>query len=203
MQKIFRSMAYGAVAVILSVVQASAVTYTYTGNPDPTRFNKSITAIVNLNCVGPCAAGDYIEGAGLISFSLTSFANLILSTASTDTGYTNDGYINYLVLNGSGDVTRWLLIARNNTQAGQPLLYTLGNDSGPPSNCNCGTQDYAEFTNPSTVYLFVVNNPGVWTAESVSSAPVPATLPLFAGGLGVVGFFARRKRRNRSGAVAV
>jgi hypothetical protein len=36
----------------------------------------------------------------------------------------------------------------------------------------------------------------------VSATPLPATLPLFAGGLGVVGFLAKRRKRNASRALA-
>lgn len=36
----------------------------------------------------------------------------------------------------------------------------------------------------------------------VSATPLPATLPLFVGGLGVVGYLARRRKRNASRAVA-
>ena len=33
-------------------------------------------------------------------------------------------------------------------------------------------------------------------SSGVSQTPLPAALPMFAGGLGVVGFFARRKKRK-------
>jgi hypothetical protein len=39
-----------------------------------------------------------------------------------------------------------------------------------------------------------VPNPGSW---SVSETPLPAVLPLFAGGLGVIGVLARRRRKQK------
>jgi hypothetical protein len=38
--------------------------------------------------------------------------------------------------------------------------------------------------------------------SDVSSTPLPATLPLFAGGLGLVGMFARRRKRNGAAVLA-
>jgi hypothetical protein len=41
-----------------------------------------------------------------------------------------------------------------------------------------------------------------WTAEVVTATPLPAALPLFAGGLGVIGLIGRRRKRKASAAVA-
>jgi hypothetical protein len=41
-----------------------------------------------------------------------------------------------------------------------------------------------------------------WTAEVVSATPLPAALPLFAGGLGIIGFVAGRKKPKAAGAAA-
>jgi hypothetical protein len=40
-------------------------------------------------------------------------------------------------------------------------------------------------------------------SESVSATPLPAALPLFAGGLGMVGLLARRKKRKAEGQLTV
>lgn len=38
--------------------------------------------------------------------------------------------------------------------------------------------------------------------ETINATPIPAALPLFATGLGVMGFFARRKKRKQTAAIA-
>jgi len=41
-----------------------------------------------------------------------------------------------------------------------------------------------------------------WTAEVVTATPLPAALPLFAGGLGIIGFVAGLKKRKAAGPAA-
>jgi hypothetical protein len=41
-----------------------------------------------------------------------------------------------------------------------------------------------------------------WTAEVVTATPLPAALPLFAGGLGIIGFAAGLKKRKAAGPAA-
>jgi hypothetical protein len=38
--------------------------------------------------------------------------------------------------------------------------------------------------------------------EQINATPIPAALPLFAGGAGVIGFFARRRKNRSKAAVA-
>ena len=60
------------------------------------------------------------------------------------------------------------------------------------------------------VFLSGVNGPTnsvsfenlAFTAESISSTPLPAALPLFAGGLGMIGLLAGRKKRKAASAAA-
>lgn len=40
------------------------------------------------------------------------------------------------------------------------------------------------------------------TAADISSTPLPATLPMFSAGLGLIGFFAKRKKRRRQAIAA-
>jgi PEP-CTERM motif-containing protein len=60
------------------------------------------------------------------------------------------------------------------------------------------------------ILTFAINNNGNFSDDSTaltleisSSTPLPATLPLFASGLGVIGLLARRRKRMNSAAVAV
>jgi hypothetical protein len=41
-----------------------------------------------------------------------------------------------------------------------------------------------------------------WTAEVVTATPLPAALPLFAGGLGMIGLIGRRRKRKNASAIA-
>ncbi len=51
------------------------------------------------------------------------------------------------------------------------------------------------FTNPdSTVFIDNIS--------AIASTPLPAALPLFAGGLGVMGWLARRRKRKNAAALA-
>jgi hypothetical protein len=71
----------------------------------------------------------------------------------------------------------------------------------------------ADPSGPSDPYynVFAVSDPAdssIYDQEftlgpSVSSTPLPAALPLFAGGLGIVGLLARRKKRKAEGQLTV
>lgn len=205
MSKTIRTMACAAVAVFLSVVQAGAVTYSYTGNPDPGHSNNYLTAIVDLACAGPCAAGDYTIGSGINSFSITAHnsSGVALDTISlTDAGITYYSYVNQLTLDGTGNVTMWFLLLQSLIDG--RYAFTLGHYDDHLGGCaGCGPdQEYFSNTSGATLFDEYPSTPGSWTAESAGAVPVPATLPLFAGGLGVMGLFARRKRRNLSAAAA-
>ena len=54
-----------------------------------------------------------------------------------------------------------------------------------------------------TLALFNENgDPLLSVDEQINATPVPATLPLFAGGAGILGFFARRRKKKAAVAVA-
>ena len=185
--------------------QAGAVTYQYTGNTLPSAFdiytgnplppgNYHVTGTADLNCGGPCYAGNYIEGGNLISFTLTafdSFNNVVLSMSNADAGYTNDGFVNYLKLNGSGVVTNWNILI--DSPAGTPNIVTAGNDNVNPFS---GTSE--GFVIGSAAY-YSNDSPGSWNA---SATPLPAALPMFATGLGVMGWLAKRRKRKATLAIA-
>jgi hypothetical protein len=54
--------------------------------------------------------------------------------------------------------------------------------------------------NDSVPYNYFVDDLSITTADATT--PLPAALPLFAGGLGVIGVFARRRKRKTSAAFA-
>jgi len=53
-------------------------------------------------------------------------------------------------------------------------------------------------TNQSNSFGFNTNQPGQWT---VAATPLPGALPLFAGGLSMIGLIARRKRQKNASAL--
>jgi len=66
----------------------------------------------------------------------------------------------------------------------------------PSPYCNSvGTED-SGFINSSSEYAFNLNDQGTWAEEAVSSTPLPAGLPLFVSGVGVLGLFGWRRKRN-------
>ncbi len=181
-------------AAIGAATQASATTYVYTGNALPAPLvGDYVTASVDLNCVGPCAAGDYIYSSGITSFSLTAYdsSNVPLVTISTSTpGVGFVGFNDYLTLDNSGQVTNWFL---NLTDHISSQLYTIGNDINPPSNCGgasgCGTSDLASigpYDSPN------YNNAGQWGVAS--AVPEPSTWAMMILGFAGIGFMAYRQK---------
>jgi hypothetical protein len=188
----------GAVAIGAATPPAWAAIYTYTSNPD-TFIQKNgnyVSAIVDLTCAGPCAAGNYIYGSGITSFSMTDYSstNAPLFTLSSGVA-TNFFHTNYLTLNNSGQVTNWLLWLRG--EFGYPVdseLRSLGNDNASPSNCFCESQDYGRqyFWNTDTqVSNLTAGDPGTWT---VAAVPEPSTWAMMILGFAGVGFMAYRRK---------
>jgi hypothetical protein len=56
---------------------------------------------------------------------------VLKSVSSNTPGVTFDGWVDYLKLNASGQVTSWFLYLKNGANA--PLIYTIGNDIGFPT----------------------------------------------------------------------
>jgi hypothetical protein len=212
MNKLIASVALA--TVFMAITQAGAATYTYTGvySPGNDGNNYYASAAVDLSCAGPCSSGIYTEGGTLTSFTLSidgpSPSNApVFSISSSDLNYISSadptlfGFPSYLTLSNVGGVitiTNWSVFADT---TGDPALnfaiYTIGND---PINF---TQDYYADGSISSGTLNA--NPGVWTGPGITSAtatPLPAALPLFAGGLGVMGLLARRRKRKNTAAIA-
>ena len=196
---IFRAIVSAFAGVLLAITQAGATTYTYTGNPDTTL--DYMTATVDLNCTGTCS-GNYLEGSGLISFVLTVFNSSnaqLISDSTSDAGYSNGGYQNYLSLSNTGAVNNWLLY--DNNIISTDLVYLVGPTNNYPGTFGSfGTYDYAQ--SGSNVLDYNVGNPGMWTASPTSPTPLPAALPLFATGLGALGLFGWRRKRKAAAITA-
>jgi PEP-CTERM motif len=189
---ILPTLLLGAAMALVTATQASATTYTYTSVADTSYgTGDQITASVDLNCAGPCAAGNYIYSTGISSFSLTANtgANVpIITLSDSSPGRLSDSWVDYLTLNNAGQVTNWFLWL----YTGVDYMYTLGNDTQtPPSNCRCGTQDYAGMNSGATVLLYNSNDPGTW---QVSGVPEPSTWAMMLLGFAGIGFMAYRRK---------
>src|SRR4051794_31410829 len=113
-------------AISLATSASQATTYLYTGNPT-FGTGSYITAAVDLDCAGPCAAENYIYSLDISGFSLDvhSSTGVVLESISSQTpGVTFDSYTNYLRLDVSGNVTSWFLYLNGNG-ANAPLIYTM------------------------------------------------------------------------------
>ncbi|SHK60541.1 PEP-CTERM protein-sorting domain-containing protein [Bradyrhizobium lablabi] len=170
-----------------STTHASATTYTYTGAPS--FGNESyVTATAELNCIGPCAAGDYLYSSDITAFSLSVHSNtteLLESVSSKTPGATLDGWVDYLRLNELGQVTSWFLYLNGNG-ADAPLIYTIGNAAGLP------TMDYGLRGTCDEAETYV--NTGTAGTWQVSAVPEPSTWAMLLLGFAGVGFMAYRRK---------
>lgn len=178
-------------ALAASVSQASATIYNYSGTPESYYKNYYVSATVDLNCAGPCAAGSYSYSSGITSFSLSAYStttNTPLFTMSSSTA-SFSGYNEYLTLNNSGQVTNWLLLIDDTY-----LVYTFGHASEPPYDDVTGdyVYAYAYASSRGGVSFEVDDDPGSWTA----AVPEPSTWAMMIIGFAGVGFMAHRRRSS-------
>ena len=187
------SLMFAAMILLASPI-AQAATYTYTGNPT---FGTAsyVTATVELNCAGPCAAGDYLYASGMSEYSLSVYSStneLLLSLSSQTPDVVTDPFVNYLTLGASGNVTSWFLFLDGNGTL-TPRIYSMGHDLGPPSTCMCGTQDFG-YTHPTdTTFVNLVDTPGNW---QVAAVPEPSTWVMLILGFAGVGFKFYTRKHN-------
>jgi PEP-CTERM motif len=192
-----KTFLYVVIGILFSVTQAFAVTYTYRGVRDTLNGNSYITATVNLNCAGPCPAGQYLEGGDLTAFTINLFSGadvLLASIGTSSIGYAVTPVQNYLTLGSAGNVISWVVTAYLNNV----LIDTVGNDTyfyDEEDGIILGTyyhQLYASQHGPGF---------GTWSF-SPSAVPLPAALPLFASGLGAIGLLGWRRKRKKTAAMA-
>jgi hypothetical protein len=211
MKTLVRLIAPLALSALLQISsQALAMTYLYTGNAGNNSFNNVgnyVSATVDLNCSGICSAGTYLLGPGINSFSLsdnTSANTPAFSHSSSDANADLAGFTDYVVLDSSGTVTKWLLLNYETVGSTSRYIFTMGNDK------SYGTQDFAGIFNTNThsyeYYDQSFANAGTWRvvdvapSEIASAVPEPSTWAMMILGFAGVGFMAYR-HRNRSTAL--
>jgi|SRR6202142_716850 len=163
--------------------------------------------------------------AGLALAAGTANASTVTYDFSPGASATGDGdsstFSGYFTYNTvSGDVTAPIGITVGGTDAGTYDTLISGGISGLYIATNASTGDQIDIylaavlngTSPdnlSTVYWGTVSSPptadfphSATETGFVSPTPLPATLPLFAGGLGFVGYLTGRKKRKAGQALA-
>jgi hypothetical protein len=195
---ILPALLVGVAMAIGAATQASATTYTYMGNPLD-NAGDYISASVDLNCAGPCAAGTYVFPSGILSYSLVAntSTNTPLATLSSTTVGVGSSFTDYLIFNNLGQVTNWRL--QLTSLYNEINLVTIGNDI-LPSLCgsSCGTEDIAQY-NFSTNLGPLNDSRGVW---AVTAVPEPSTWAMLLLGFAGIGFMAYR-RKSKPALIAV
>ncbi|MEZ5516954.1 MAG: PEP-CTERM sorting domain-containing protein [Gammaproteobacteria bacterium] len=165
-------------AALLLPIAANAGLIQYTSNTFAD--GSYMLALADVSFTG---AGTYAEGGGLNSFELAVFDNggsVIISAGNLSSGYTNDGFANYLTLDGTGGVTSWFLFANVSYN---PYIYTI----------SLPFRDDAYFIASTNTIFSNIDNPGRWT-QAQAAIPEPGTLALLGLSLAGLGLTRRRKR---------
>jgi hypothetical protein len=215
----------GVVCAALALVPGSvtssraAEVYSYVGNDYTSTygalFSSSDFMAISFTVAAPL--GDNFSGAvAPTSFTVSDGVDTI--TSGNSLALSNSQFPSYpsfdIVTNALGQITKWAIAVAytNNSGYSDTIVSISGlaetNYTSLPDHpaidiadawnyCNlpnCGEETYAgqDYT------------PGVWSYDpALSATPLPAALPLFAGGLGVIGLFGRRRKRESAAALAV
>ena len=175
--------------------RASSFLYTYTGNPffpspdvePPYTTSDKVTASIVLSA----ALADNLSEEQVMpaSFTLTDGHQTItnLNTPSLPANLFE------FSTNATGKITDWVI------DTGGPI----GEINTVNSSILSQSFDNAELNSPTAIGQNF-NDPGKWAGpnQPIASTPLPAALPLFAGGLGVMGLLGWRKKRKNTAAIA-
>jgi hypothetical protein len=172
--------------------KSSATTYTYTGNIDysDSFFEPRVTASVDLNCAGACAAGLYQFSSGISSFSLGIVSlDGIVDVVHTVGALGVDPFIysDYLILDGLGRVTNWFFFLRD----GGSSVMTQGNDT---ANQGAFRHRYEDYATTKGGFTLVENyEAGTWATAPIAAIPEPSTWAMMIVGFAGMGFMAYRR----------
>lgn len=175
--------------------RASSFLYTYTGNPffpspdvePPYTTSDKVTASIVLSA----ALADNLSEEQVMpaSFTLTD-GHQTITNLNTPSLAAN---LFEFSTNAKGKITDWVI------DTGGPI----GEINTVNSSILSQSFDNAELNSPTAIGQNF-NDPGKWAGpnQPIASTPLPAALPLFAGGLGVMGLLGWRKKRKNTAAIA-
>lgn len=153
-------------------------------------------------------AGNVSEGTGTLTLNLSTLSqayNLVTSSSSYFTSVTTTN----LDGNGTFSITGTNLSSFSIDTGNVGQIYSLTvTETEPTIDQTSGDVLFLDlYTNTWQIHgqydSTVASGDLLITGPSLATTPLPGALPLFAGGLGLVGFFAqRRKRKNTAATVA-
>ena len=178
-------------STVLFAGLASPAMATVVTSPDPAQF--SISEIPGQYTVNNASSNWYIY-----AFDVSNPAASLGGDSTTQPNWLAYDSIDVFPINRAEWVYGYTNINNASTSPSD-----LANDIGPNSSSN-------KFLFPVSLasdYLIYVTDTNGDTAmitgvTNISSTPLPAALPMFAGGLGFVGYLSRRKKRNTSARAA-
>jgi len=157
----------------------------------------NITMVSNDSLVAP----EFYEAIGTVPFNAASTQLTIQAAGSTfeaGSEYQRDG------TGVSGGVGDHFFSGAFDLVSGTAYLVTLSayadieNQTGEDS---AHIDPIFSFTNPADALQYEIDfSDGI--TNDVSATPLPATFPLFAGGLGIIGFLVQRRKRNAAALAA-
>jgi hypothetical protein len=167
---------------------ANAATYEYTGNlftdaTSPYTTSDSISG--SMSFAEPLA--DNLPALTDVTPSSWSFSDGVQTLTQANTA-ASPAPTFQVETDSSGDIVDWqvILTARSCLTSGGYCFVST----------NTTSDDGQILLTPSTATSGIVNaNPGTWS--TVTATPLPAALPLIAGGVAVIGLFGLRKKDRR------
>jgi len=187
------------VAAALSAMGAASAhadtIYTYTGTDFTTATgtytkSDSVSGMIDLAApLGDNLTLQLVPASNIVSFSFTDDVQTITKTSA-------NFYAIDLGTNGTGIPNAWAIVLSANSSASSPII------SSDSTCCSTYGSPVLSFTDigymSNTDYGLTVSTAGTWAVTTTpTTTPLPATLPLFAGGLGAMGLLGwRRKRKN-------
>lgn len=202
-----------------AALPAQAVTYNYSGNPFTARLEYPLpSGEYAIGASGDSIAG-YISlasalGANLSFFDVAPFIEFFsFSDGRTSWSTTTRGVVsNFIVATDeNGSITNWYAnIGDTFSNTGEPWTgvgpqigfiasryyadFGFTYDEGDVLECTSFSGNICNIIAQEAAWN---TSPGTWTKSASSEVPLPATIPLFASGLGVMWFIGWcRKRKN-------
>jgi hypothetical protein len=180
-----------ALSAMLPATALADMIYSYTGNDftfadPPYTTSDSISGFFTLpSALAPSTtfptitptAFSFSDGQQTLSSSLAT-ASIVIVNVTT---------------NASGNISQWQLAVLNLISGTQNTQLITCNTPSNDCFALANLDKTFNFNTGNVIEAYNMADPGVW---SVSEIPIPAALPLFASGLGVLGLLAYRKRRK-------